>query len=216
MHCKEVEAVLAKEGVVPVPLAARPHLASCGSCQGLVADLTSIVATAHLLPQEIEPPAHIWPVLRAQLEREGIIKTPSAQARWREGFSELFRGRVLATSAVGLLVLFAVFLQTRRSATPAIARNVIAVSVPRDIYSDTSVALRSDEALLPAAQSSGPSVVDASLRQNLQIVNQFIADCERRAKEQPQDDLTRDYLSGAYEQKAQLLSVMMERAESGR
>jgi hypothetical protein len=64
-------------------------------------------------------------------------------------------------------------------------------------------------------QLAGNSGVDVSLRQNLDIVDQFIADCEQRVKEQPQDDLAREYLTGAYQQKAELISVMMERARSG-
>ena len=47
MQCKEVEVVLEQEGFVPVPEAARAHLAGCSSCQNLIADLTAIVATAH-------------------------------------------------------------------------------------------------------------------------------------------------------------------------
>jgi hypothetical protein len=49
----------------------------------------------------------------------------------------------------------------------------------------------------------------------LDIVDNFIADCEQRVKEQPQDDLAREYLSGAYQQKAELLSALMERGGSG-
>jgi hypothetical protein len=56
--------------------------------------------------------------------------------------------------------------------------------------------------------------VDVSLRQNLDIVDHFIADCEQRVKEEPRDDLAREYLSGAYQQKAELLSAMMERRGS--
>jgi hypothetical protein len=46
-------------------------------------------------------------------------------------------------------------------------------------------------------------------------VDKFIVDCEQRVKEQPQDELTREYLSGAYQEKAELISVMMERGGSG-
>ena len=63
-------------------------------------------------------------------------------------------------------------------------------------------------------QLAGISGMDVSLRQNLDIVDKFIIDCEQRVKEQPQDELTRDYLSGAYQQKAELISVMMERGGS--
>jgi hypothetical protein len=64
-------------------------------------------------------------------------------------------------------------------------------------------------------QLAGNSTMDVSLRQNLDIVDKFIVDCEQRVKEQPQDDLTREYLSGAYQQKAELISAMLERGGSG-
>jgi hypothetical protein len=209
MQCKDAEIVLAQEGFVPVPDAARAHLAGCSSCQSLVADLTAIVATAHLLPAEVEPPAHVWTSLRRQLEEEGIIKLENAprHGAWWQGFSELFRARALATAAVGFLILAAVILQVRRSGPHA--------TEARNVYDDASLVLTSDEAELPSLQLAGSSTVDVSLRQNLDIVDKFISDCEQRVKEQPQDDLAREYLSGAYQQKAELLSAMMERGGSG-
>ncbi len=210
MQCKEVELVLSQEGFVPVPDAARAHLAGCSSCKNLIADLTALVATAHLLPAEVEPPRRVWNSLRAQLEQEGIIRSVQ-QRSWWTGFSAFFRPRVLATSAVGLLIAAAAALQLQRpAAQPTEARNAY-----DSVYEDTSLTLNNDEAHLPAMQLAGISDVDVSLRQNLDIVDKFIADCEQRVKEQPQDDLARDYLTGAYQQKAELISVMMERGGSG-
>ena len=85
MQCKEVEVVLEQEGWTPLPEAARDHLAGCSACQNLVEDLTAIVATAHLLPAEVEPPARVWTSLRAQLEKEGIIKLGDRRARFLAG-----------------------------------------------------------------------------------------------------------------------------------
>ena len=206
MLCKEVEVVLEQEGWTPVPEAARAHLAGCGSCQNLVEDLTAIVATAHLLPAEVEPPARVWNSLRAQLEEEGIIKTHApARGAWWLGFADVFPSRVLATAAVGLLIVAAVALQMQRPSAPTEAQNV---------YADTATDLNNDEANLQHMQLAGNSVVDVSLRQNLDIVDKFIADCEQRVKEEPRDDLAREYLSGAYQQKAELLSAMMDRGGS--
>ena len=206
MRCKEVEVVLEQQGFVPVPEAARAHLADCSSCQGLIADLTAIVATAHLLPAEVEPPARVWASLRAQLEEEGIIKDAGARTAWWHGFSELFRTRALATAGVGLLILFAIFLQMGPTASHLTeARNAY------ETYDDTSLTLSNDEAHLPSMQLAGNSRVDVALRVNLDIVDKFIVDCEQRVKEQPDDELAREYLTGAYQQKAELLSVMMER-----
>jgi hypothetical protein len=206
MQCREVATVLEREGFMPVPEAARAHLAGCGSCQSLVADLTEIVATAHLLPTEVEPPARVWQSLRAQLENEGIIKTPGSRVAWWLGFSELFRTRALATVTVGFVIIAAIVIQ--------VPRRVMAPVGSRNVYGEVALALNQDErGLLTGAAAN--SAVDASLRQNLEIVDNFIADCEQRLKEQPQDDFSREYLNGAYQQKAELLSAMMER-EGGR
>jgi hypothetical protein len=206
MQCKDVEVVLEQEGWTPLPEAARDHLAGCSACQNLVEDLTAIVATAHLLPAEIDPPARVWTSLRAQLEEEGIIKLAAAErASWWHGFSDVFRTRVLATAAVGLLVIAAVALQIEHPTAPA--------TEARNVYEDAATVLNADEANLSQMQLGG-SVVDVSLRQNLDIVNKFIADCEQRMKEEPRDDLAREYLTGAYQQKAELLSAMMERGGS--
>ena len=209
MQCKEVEVIFVQEGFVPVPDAARVHLSGCSSCRHFVADLTAIVATAHLLPAEVEPPARVWNSLRAQLEQEGIIRSATTRSRWLN-LTEFFRPRVFATAALGLAILAAVALQfPHATPQPAEARNTSG-----NLYQDTSLTLNNDEAHLPAMQLAGNSVMDVSLRQNLDIVDKFIVDCEQRVKEQPQDDLTREYLSGAYQQKAELLSAMMERGGS--
>src|SRR5438445_165748 len=119
MQCKEVEVVLEQQGFVPVPDAARAHLLGCSSCRNLIADLTAIVATAHLLPADVEPPARVWTSLRVQLEEEGIIRSGATRSRWSSSF-EFLRPRVLATAAVGLLIVAAAALQFQRPAAQPI------------------------------------------------------------------------------------------------
>jgi hypothetical protein len=209
MQCRDVEIVLEQEGWTPLPESARAHLSECHSCKNLVADLTSIFAAAHLLPAEVEPPARVWTALRVQLENEGIIRNAgSSRISWWEGFSDLFRTRAMAAATIGLLIIGAIILQTQGPAAPP--------TEARNSFDETSSVLSIDEAQLPPMQLGGQSVVDASLRQNLDIVDNFIVDCEHRVKEQPQDDLAREYLSGAYQQKAELLSAMMDRQGSGK
>jgi len=210
MQCKEVELVLEQEGIAPLPATARAHLASCNVCQSLVADLRDIVAVAHTFPAELEPPARVWVSLRAQLENEGIIKAPAVagaeRASWWRGFAELFRGRALATVTVGLLIVAAGVLQIRQP--------VVQVTDAHNPFEETARALTEQERGLANMELASDSLVDTSLRQNLSAVNDFIADCERRVQAEPQDELAREYLSGAYRQKAQLLSAMMERQGS--
>jgi hypothetical protein len=60
----------------------------------------------------------------------------------------------------------------------------------------------------------GTSNVDAALRENLGTVNAFIKECRKRLEEEPNDPMAREYLSSAYQQKAEILAAMMERGRS--
>jgi|SRR5579864_2527578 len=208
MQCKEVEVAIEQEGFAPLPEAARAHLAGCDACRNYVSDLSSIVAAAHLLPIEVEPPARVWVSLKAQLEAEGIIKqdafvTESVSAPWWRGFQDLFGSRALATAAVGIFIVGAAALQLQKPQAPPVQE--------RDPLNEVAMTLDQQEHDLTSIQLASTSEVDTSLRQNLQTLDEFIADCKHRVKEEPQDDLAREYLSGAYAQKAELLSAMMER-----
>jgi hypothetical protein len=220
MQCKDVEFVVEQEGLAPLPEAARAHVATCSYCQGFVADLANIVSFANELPAEVEPPTRVWVSLRAQLELEGIIKAavvPASGERWSwwHGFSDLFRSRALATAAVGVLIVVAGFLQLRQRPDTALKPSgTVAEPASQIAFAQTAKVLNEQEIDLRNMQVVGTSPVDSSFRENLQEVNEFIADCERHLKAEPQDELAREYLSIAYQQKAELLSAMMDREGS--
>jgi len=271
MQCKELEAVLEHDGLSPLPLEARQHLAACPVCQDLLADLSAIVVTAKRIPTEVNPPDRIWVSLRAQLEAEGIIRepqlveTPVVKLRW-QGFADFLRPRALATVAAGLLLVVGsvYFLQHKglssssknlsqpkiaqiggttpsalpkespaapvnNSATEPKSAGVVSPSAPAPrksitvlkpspsenaYFGDSATVLAQTEDALPSRQLANNAAVDASLRQNLRTLNDFIAECEARLKQNPQDQLTREYLNMAYQQKAELLTAMMDNGRS--
>jgi hypothetical protein len=201
-----------EQGLSPLPDAAREHLAKCDTCKHFFEDVISIVAVARQFPVEMEPPERVWISLRAQLESEGVIRGFS-RARpsepWWHAFAAFFHNRAVATAAVGtVLVLVALLIFQRPHAPILEARD--------DQFSSTISVLSQQEHDLDNMQLAGAntSPVDTSLRQNLLQVDAFIADCEQRLREVPSDDLAREYLTNAYQQKAQLLSAMMDRGGS--
>lgn len=213
MQCRDVEEVLDQEGLAPLPEAVRGHVAGCRRCQGYIADLETIVSAAQELPAEVEPPSRVWVALRTQLELEGVIKEPTtvskaAPASWWGGFGQLFRSRALATLTVGAVLAAAAILQLRLpleappSPSPAPGIEAIVKQVNQQ-----EIDLRSMHLV-------GTSPVDLALEQNLKEINDFIADCERHLKEAPRDELAREYLADAYQQKAELLAAMMDRGRS--
>jgi hypothetical protein len=74
--------------------------------------------------------------------------------------------------------------------------------------------LNKQEADVRNMHLASTSPVDATLDQNLREIDGFIADCERHLKQTPQDELAREYLADAYQQKAELLAAMMDRGRS--
>jgi hypothetical protein len=269
MQCKELEAVLELEGLDSLPSEAREHLAGCTCCQDLLADLSAVVAAAKTLPVEITPPDRIWVSIRAQLEREGIIRDLEpvvvAPAPWWQGFSELFRPRALATVGASLFVILgSVYLVEHRN--PVVGHNSSPVQTQAQAKADTVVAppasiateenppipasnpevthqaskvgfrpsttdlkaspsedvylgqsasvLDQTESSLPRQELANNAAVDAALRKNLRTLNEFIAECQGRLKQHPQDQLTREYLNMAYQQKAELLTAMLDSGRS--
>ena len=239
MQCKELETVLEQEGLGPLPSAARAHLAECMACQGLFADLTTIQSLAHELPAEVNPPERLWVSLRAQLTAEGVIKEESKlapAAPWWQDITAWLRPRTLATAAAGIVLLVTgVFLSQRpmnqpvavistprtvSPVAPPAASRVVAgtqssVVTPRPSPTELAMAngglvLNQTELAMPNMQLAGNSTVDASLRDNLRTVNEFIAECQQHLKQHPEDELAREYLESAYQQKAELLAAMMD------
>ena len=218
MNCREVEMVLEQEGLLLLPAPAHEHLAACNVCRDLVDDFSSIVSAARELPAEVEPPARLWISLRAQLESEGVIRGVSAAEKgsWLESLSALFLSRAFATAAIGLLLVAAAYLQVRQK--NEVAQNVKETAPVREAYdasfAETASYLNQQESevakLVPAGAVVAP--VASSLRENLQILNSFIADCEQHVKENPRDALAREYLNTAYQQKAELLAAIMDRS----
>lgn len=251
MHCKELESVLEAEGLGQLSKDARLHLATCGSCQGLLADFNSITEAAKSLPAEVNPPDRIWVSLRAQLEAEGLIKEPvevSEKASWWESFAAAWKPRAIAAvTAAALVVAVAVYVkrvpqndvsdvakkqtpvESPRPAQPQVTAAVPPVtavpgntapalgavpSKPKELAPSpseyASFTLNQAELNVPNMQLAGNSQVDTALRQNLRTLNAFIAECELRLKQNPQDELAREYLHIAYQQKSDLLAAMME------
>jgi hypothetical protein len=231
MQCRDVELAIEQEGLGPFSEATRSHLSECSACRDFVEDLTAIVSTAEKFPKEIEPPARVWASLRNQLEAEGLIKEAALPAGvsgepWWQGFANPFRGRAFATAAVGLVIVVAAVFQLRTDRQPSSsastgvidAQNASAVNDPLLSSGQALVEQERDlNGMLragSAAQIGATADVDAALRSNLKQLDEFIAECERHLKESPNDELAREYLAAAYQQKAELLSAMIDRGRS--
>lgn len=199
----------------------RHHARDCPHCSTLVADLDAIrLAARDLGSATPEPPEHLWTSLRVQLEREGLIVAGEALegtsprrgffsgvAAWLRGTAWGVPRPVFAAGYLAAVIVIGV------SLSGPIHRHVVDNqwrdgTQTADLNAQlTQVAARTAE--LPV---SNP-VVTASLHDNLAIVDNYIALCEKSVREEPQNEIARDYLYDAYQQKAYLLAQMNERGD---
>lgn len=191
--------------------AAVSHMAGCARCRALIADLDRIGNAGALLP-ETEPPARVWTAIRSQLEKEGLIRTPGLGWWQRLGAFGAFRP-ALAGAYLSVVIVGAVVLGTQVKAPSRADQQAVWLERAQTAMAPLATELSSAETkTVPALQAQGNDVT-ATLNHNLAIVDNMISMCEKSVREDPQNEMTRDYLYTAYQQKADLLATMAESAE---
>jgi hypothetical protein len=202
---------------------ARAHVRECANCRGLVEDMDAIRQTAGVwAAEEADPPARVWVSLRAQLEQEGLIRDavhagePSQKERSRGWLAGIFSvvPRPALAGAYLLALIAGSFALTGPSAKQLNESRWI--SGTQDSTGAMSAQLQTAERDSVSAMAGSDPVVTASLHDNLAIVDNYIALCEKSVREEPENEIARDYLYDAYEQKADLLAQMTERGVNGR
>jgi len=195
------------------------HVGDCASCRTVVDDLAAIQQSAHVWgAPETDPPDRIWISLRAQLEQEGLIHGENhgwihGLSGWLEGvFSGMPRP---ALAGAYLVALLAMSIAWSAPSGLQMAQNrwiggTQGSTGPLSARLDTA-----EQDAVSTLVDSNPAVT-ASLHQNLAIVDNYIALCEKSVREEPENEVARDYLYEAYEQKADLLAQMTERGVNGR
>ena len=225
MHCQHLEEMLAQQPDGPLPLEATDHLDACPPCRLLREDLAAIgIAAREWGREEPAPPPRIWASIQVQLQAEGLIAGPSPHGRglylqpaanrgWFAGWWHS-APRLELAGAYLLLLLIAAGLAGHRTNSPAdpLDRPSTAIQISAPALDGLGPALDGNMQRVVASFSEYDGSVVLSLRRNLGIVDKLIAVCEKSVREHPGDPLAREYLYGAYQQKADLLAVAMDRS----
>jgi hypothetical protein len=224
MQCEQFEQILERQDDSALPELALAHLEGCAACRALWSDFGAIEEAALELDNEgIAAPERIWVSLRNQLEAEGVIHAPaegarharSARAGWwavlqRPAVAGVFLALLLgAASTVGYLSNFA---PNSAHSELVLPQEISPVPAADSVFKEEVLTVGSDS--IPGLQRQDTAVTD-SIRRNLQIVDNFIAICEKSVREQPDNQMAREYLYGAYQQKAELLATAMNRSLPG-
>jgi hypothetical protein len=203
------------------PAEAQPHLRNCANCRGLVQDIDAIRAEARSWGAlDTEPHERVWTSLRAQLEQEGLIGPTEtklvptivpSQDSWLNGFFARIPRPALAGAYLSVLVALGFALSGPPNKQTNEARWLEGTQVAT---SPLNAKLNTfEQTPIPASRDLNPAVT-AALHQNLAIVDNYILLCEKSVQEEPQNEVARDYLYEAYQQKAYLLAQIGERGEN--
>jgi negative regulator of sigma E activity len=183
----------------------RAHSQTCRVCSGLVEDLRHIAQEARRLAASEEPSPRVWQELRRSLEAERLIRPQ------RSSFFEqlLPRWKVVLVPLAAAAVLAAVFVAYRSTSGP---REVVQQAVVPQTQTADIIALDTDDLALLASVSEKSPAMRAEYEKNLKHVNAYIRDAKDTVDQNPTDAEARDQLVMAYEQKAMVYDMAMERA----
>jgi hypothetical protein len=182
------------------------HLHSCSVCSGLVSDLNLISEQARFLQASEEPSPRVWNRLEIALRQEGLIHQPGRDRSLVPAFSRRWSPAWLLPVAAILVIAFGIVVYKGGPSKQQIADKTIAA--PAQVSAGNN---GDDQRLLEVVGSRTPSM-RASYAANLQNVNAYIRDAEQTVQNDPNDEEAQHSLMAAYEQKAMVYEMALDRS----
>jgi hypothetical protein len=213
MTCEEFERVLPELGSGH-NIEQEEHLKSCSACSDLVADLNAISRQARLLQGSEEPSPWVWNSIEVALRQEGLIRQPQQEHSLVHPPRLSWKLRWLVPAAAALLVAFGVLMHQRGTGSQVTDQQSRPVGVETADLQPPNQAdgMGGDDLqLLDTVASRTPSM-RAAYEANLRAVNAYIRDAEQSAHSDPNDEVAQQYLRNAYEQKAMVYEMALDRS----
>ena len=205
MNCLELQASLAEieDGS---SAAQRVHLKPCPECSALVTELNLIASAAIELQAADEPSPRVWNSIEIALRQEGLIRPqrvsrsllPALSSRWAWA-------RWMLPAAAVLLIAVGVYVR-QHSLSHQLAGNTAPAAV-----TDLAIAGLNDDDLLQEVAQLSPAM-QAQYTDDLRHVNEYIQDAKSVVASNPNDEEARRSLMEAYQEKAMLFELAMDRS----
>jgi len=209
MNCVELQKSLAEieDGS---NAAQQAHLKSCPECSALVRELNSIASAAVSLRASEEPSPRVWNSIEIALRQEGLIRAPRPSRSLIPSFGSRWGWtRWAVPAAAALLITIGAYVR-QHSQPVQLTRNSVQRSVAVTV-ADPQVAGLNDDDLLQEVSEQAPAL-RAQYEDNLRRANQFIEDAKSDLAANPNDEEARRALLAAYQQKAMLFELALDRS----
>jgi hypothetical protein len=211
MTCEQFQELLPEMGSGNRNTEYETHLRSCQACWGLMADLSAISRQARSLQASEEPGPHVWNAIETALLKEGLIRTEQQPVlvlkrapRWNPAW-----WFPVAASALIVFGIFGYQIRNHRS----IPGPESSVRTLAKASSDLApVFSHEDQEFLKVVATQTPDM-RAKYEQGLREVNAYIEDARESAESNPNDEDIQRYLMNAYDQKAMLYEMALDRSQ---
>jgi len=210
MNCVELQNSLA-ESENGSSAEQQDHLKACAQCSALVGDLKLIASAAAELRGADEPSPRVWNSIEIALRQEGLVHPPRAGRSLIPSLGSRWAwARWMAPAAAALL--FAVGLYVRQnSISVQRAGNEGSAAVSEQPVSDLAIAGLNDDDLLQEIAHETPAI-KTQYEDDLHRVNEYIQDAKGIVAANPNDEEARRSLMEAYQEKAMLFELAMDRS----
>jgi len=185
------------------------HLKSCPECSALVAEFNSIASAAMELRASEEPSPRVWNSIEIALRQEGLIHAPRPSRSLIPSFGNRWGWMRWAVPAAAALLITVGISLHRRSLPVQVADNASRPAVAA--VSDMAVAGLNDDDLLQEISEQAPAL-RAQYEADLRRANEFIEDAKNDVVANPNDEEARRALLEAYQQKAMLFELALDRS----
>ena len=215
------------------------HLKACAACSTLVAELDLIASSASELRAAEEPSPRVWNAIEIALRQEGLIRpqtnrpfvvrqpvvpqpvgSRAVSSRSLSSFAAGWgwRGWLVPAAAV-LLIAVGIFVN-QRSLSHQLAKNIVPKATAVRAVDATVAGLNvagvnmaglNDDDLLQEVQNQTPAM-RAQYVDDLRSANEYIRDAQSTVDANPNDEESRRSLLEAYQQKAMLFEMAMDRS----
>lgn len=231
MNCVDLEQSLA--GGESLNLTEQAHVKTCAACSALLAELDHIASSAQELCASEEPSPRVWHSIETALRQEGLIRqqakphlvplrdvaSPAVRSRGFSSFAAGWGWRGWLVPAAAVLLVAVGFFVNQRSLVYQLSKHIaspeMAVRPAQAVADlnlpDASLAGLNDDDFLQEIQSQAPEL-RAQYVANLRNANDYIRDAQSSVNANPNDEESRRSLLDAYQQKAMLFEMAMDRS----